>query len=96
MEKTKPFLTNKGSFSEDQISIEVNDEVISHEKVLTEFFNEHYINIVEKYSGTKPSSWGDSANLLLDETTVRNIIDTYRYYPDVITIKSSHTQNSKV
>lgn len=28
--------------------------------------NEHYISIVEKSSGIKPSSLGDSANPLLD------------------------------
>ena len=40
-------------------------------------------------------SLGDSANPLLDETTVRKIIDTYRDQPSVITIESSVTQNSK-
>ena len=49
--KLKSFLTNKGCFSEDQISIEVNDELVSGEKILTEIFDEHYINIVEKSSG---------------------------------------------
>ena len=65
-------------FSDDRISIEVNDELVSDEKIFTEFFNEYYINIVEKSSGTKPSSLGDSANPLLDETTVGKIIDTYQ------------------
>ena len=74
--KLKPFLANKGCFSEDQISIEVNDELVSNEKILAEVFNEHYINIVEKSYGTKPSSLGDSANLVLDEITVGKIIDT--------------------
>ena len=30
----------------------------SDKKILTEIFNDHYINIVEKSSGTKPSSLG--------------------------------------
>ena len=85
----------KKTKTEDQISIEVDDELLSHEKILTEIFNEHYINIVEKASGTKPSSLGDSANPLLDETTVGKIIDTYRDHPSAIAIKSSVTQNSK-
>ena len=74
--KLKPFLANKGCFSEDQISIEVNDELVSNEKIVAEVFNEHYINIVEKSYGTKPSSLGDSANHVLDEITVGKIIDT--------------------
>ena len=85
--KLKPFLTNKGCFSEDKINIEVNDELVSDEKILTEIFNEHYINIVEKSSGTKPSSLGDSANPSLDETKVGKIIDNYRDHPSVIAIK---------
>ena len=32
--KLKPFLTNKGCFSEEKISIEVNDELVSDEKIL--------------------------------------------------------------
>ena len=65
-------------------------------KILTEIFNERYINIVEKFSGTKPSSLGDSANPLLDETTIGKIIDTYRDHPSIIAMKSSVTQNSKL
>ena len=63
--------------SEDQKSIEVNDELVSDEKILTEIFNNHYINKVDKSSGTKPSSLGDSANPLLAQTTVGKIIDIY-------------------
>ena len=32
--KLKPFLTNREYFSEDQISIEINDQLISDEKIL--------------------------------------------------------------
>ena len=60
-------------------------------KILTELFNEHCINKVEKSSGTKPSSSGDSTNPVPHETTVGKIIDTYRDHPSVIAIKSSRT-----
>ena len=81
--------------SEDQISIKVNDELVSDKKILTEIFNEYFINIAEKFSGTKPSSLGDSANPLPDEATVGKIIDTYRDHPSVIAVKSSVAQHSK-
>ena len=77
------------------MSIEINDDLVSDEKILTKIFSKHYTNIVEKSSGTKPSSLRDSTNPLLDETTVEKIIDTYRDYPTVIAIKSSVTQNWK-
>ena len=76
------------------MSIEVNDELVRDEKILTEIFNEHYINIVEISSGSKPSSLRDSTNPLLP-TTVGKIIDTHGDHPSVIAIKSSVTQNSK-
>ena len=85
----KAFLTNKGCFSEDQISIKVNDELVTDAKILTELFNKHCINKAEKSSGTKPSSSGDTANPVPHETTVGKIIDTYRDHPRVIAIKSS-------
>ena len=50
---------------------------------------------VEKSSGTKPSSSGDSVNPVCDETAVGKIIDTYRDHPSVLAVKSSVTQNSK-
>ena len=93
--KKLKLLTNKRWFFEDKISIEVNDELVSDAKILTKIFNEHYINIANKSSGTKPISLGDSANSLLDETTVGRIIDTYRDNPSITTIKSSVTKNSK-
>ena len=43
--KLKPFLANKGCFSEDQISIDVNDELVSNEKILTEKFLTRIISI---------------------------------------------------
>ena len=91
MEKTKTFSHKY----EDKISIWVNDKLVSEEKILTEIFNEHYINILEKSSYTKPSSLGDSTNPLLGETTVGKIIDTYRDHPSIIPIKPPVTQNSK-
>lgn len=82
----KTFLTNNGCFREDQISIEINGELESDEKIFIEVFNEHCINTVEKSSGTKPSSLEDSPSPLLDETAVGKTIDTYRDHPSVVAI----------
>ena len=45
----KPFLTNKGFLSGNEITIIENDEVITEEKILAEKFNNHYTNIVEQF-----------------------------------------------
>ena len=44
----KPFLTNKGFLSGNEITIIENDEVITEEKILAEKFNNHYTNTVER------------------------------------------------
>ena len=48
----KPFLTNKGFLSGNEITIIENDEVITEEKILAEKFNNHYTNTVERSCGS--------------------------------------------
>ena len=50
----KPFLSNKGGLISSDISLVKNDAVITNDLELTEIFNDHYVNIVEKSSGKKP------------------------------------------
>ena len=85
----KPFLTNKGSFGEDLITIEKDNQLIYDKKVLAELFNEHYVNIVKNSSGKEPSSLGDSSNSMLDESSVKSIIDKYSNHPSVLKIKEN-------
>ena len=85
----KPFLTNKGVFTEPQISINVNNEIINDEKNLVELFNEHYINIVHKTSGKKSTCLGNSSNCDLDKVTVGEIIEKYKNHPSILAINNS-------
>ena len=50
----KPFLTNKGVFGTDFISIKKDNQFIDNEIELVEMFNSHYINIVENMTGIPP------------------------------------------
>jgi len=102
----KPFISDKGTLSNDNIiieapkdstvnikggdkkSIKAQDE-IRDEKILVEMFNNHYINIVEKSSGSAPKSIGDSSNPENDKPTVQKIIDAYKNHPSIIKIKES-------
>ena len=52
-----------------------------------ELFNEHYINIVEKFSGKKPLSLGIFLNASQDEMTVEVIIFVYNNHPSIRKIK---------
>ena len=100
----KPFISSKGTLSDDniiieaqedstvnikggyQISLQTKDE-IRDEKILVEMFNNHYINILEKSSGSAPKSIGDSSNPNNDKSTVLNIISAYKNHPTIIKIK---------
>ena len=44
----KPFLSNKRELANSDISLVQNDTVITNDKELTEVFNDHYANLVEK------------------------------------------------
>ena len=47
----KPLMTNKGVMSSNTIIIEKDGNLVSDEKDLVNFFNNHYINIVENTIG---------------------------------------------
>ena len=50
----KPFLSNKGGLASNDIALIKKNEIVTDDQKLTEIFNDHYINIVEKSNGTKP------------------------------------------
>ncbi len=52
----KPFLSNKGGLAKNDIMLVTDEKIVSDELELSEIFNNHYINIVEKTSGRKPTS----------------------------------------
>ena len=82
----KPFLTNKGFFTSDDITIEDKGKIVTDKAELTEIFNTHYINIVEKSSGISPSVIGNPNNPLEDTKTVKTIIEEYKNHPSIISI----------
>ena len=53
-----------------------------------ELFNEYYVNIVQKSSGKKPLSLGNSSDAFLDEMTVKEIISVYSNYRSIRKIKN--------
>ena len=71
---------------EDTITIKGKDE-IRDEKILVEMFNNHYVNIVEKTSGSVPKSIGNSLNPDEDRNTVADIIESYKNHPSITKIK---------
>ena len=76
------------------ISIKTND-CIKDKSVPVEMFNNRYINIVEKTSGTAPESLGDSSFSSLpesDEETVNKSLKHYENHPSVSKIKCNQIE----
>ena len=82
----KPFLSNKGALASSDISLVKNDTVITNDQELTEIFNDHYVNIVEKSSGKKPVNLANDTGISGDRQIVRLILDKYKNHPSVLAI----------
>ena len=88
----KPFLTNKGTFSNDFITIKDKDRFVDDEGKLVELFNNHYINIVEKTSGKPPENcFGNYEN---NADIVNAIIKKYENHPSILKINENFTPTS--
>ena len=84
----KLFLTNKGFLTNGNISIKVNDDLVTDKTKLANLFNLHYISIVENTSGAPPVIQGNPKNPNEDNTTVKNIIKQYENHNSIINIKN--------
>ena len=82
----KPFLTNKGFISNDDVTFIHKNKIIADKKQLTKLFNNYYINIVEKSSCIKPKTFGVD----FENTNIRSIGDIVNSYKNHLSIKSSN------
>ena len=82
----KPFLSNKGGLSGNDITLVKEGKLITDDHALTEIFNDHYVNIVEKTSGKKPSNLAEIVGCERDGEIVSLIVDKYKDHPSVVAI----------
>ena len=82
----KPFLSNKGGLTSSDISLVRNDTIVTDDQELTEIFNHHYVNIVEKSSGKRPASLAKDTGISDDRQIVRLILDKYKDHPSALAI----------
>ena len=54
-ETMNPFLRNKGCLENNDIILLDDEEMITNDRILAKYFNEHYRNIVKRSSGFKLS-----------------------------------------
>ena len=91
----KPFLSNKGGLTGNDITLEKEGKLTTDDQALTEILNDHYVNIVEKTSGKKPSNLAEIAGCEGDGEIVRLIVDKYKDHPSVVAINQDRGQRSK-
>ena len=70
-----------------KVSVKAKDE-IRDKKILVKMFTNHYMNIVEKPSGSAPNSIGNLLNPNHDKCKGQNIIQCYKNHPSKIEIKT--------
>ena len=84
----KPFTTNKGMIANKDITLIDGKNVITDEYELSQIFNKHYINIVEKSCGNKPNKIGTTLGSLNDSDVIDRIIKSYQNHPSVLKTKN--------
>ena len=86
----KPVLKNKGFLLNENIALKPTGEIITDTIKLAYIFNTHYINIVEKSSGTPPNIKGNPENPLEDSITFEILFKEYENHPSVININNQN------
>ena len=89
----KPYMTNKGALSSNDIILYENNDFISDDKKLGEIFIDLYTNIVKYTTGKCPkdiTSTLDSGASI--ETVIDKIVDFYKFHPSVKSIREQFSQ----
>ena len=74
----KPFLTSKGFLHNDNISININCNIVEDEQKLIKEFNLYYINIVKTTSGKPPTKLDNNLDYINDLLITKQIIEKYK------------------
>ena len=82
----KPFLSNKGGMTGNEISLVNDDRIVTDDLELCEVYNDYYINIVENISGKKPCKIDEANSIDDDREIVRLILDKYKNHPSIVAI----------
>ena len=78
----RPFLTNKGVITSNEISLKQRYDEINYEGKAAEFLNNAYINVVESTSCKKPLRVFDKDFTF--STAINTILEEYKYHPSVL------------
>ena len=80
------FFRTRGGLENSDIFLVHNNAIVTDEQELTEIFHDHYINLVEKSSGKKPTSLAKDTGISDDRQIVRLITEKYKNHPSILAI----------
>ena len=89
----KLFLANKGCLENNDIILLDGEEIITNYRILAKRFNEHYINIVDRSSGFKPSKMSFSAESRT-HNFLKSIANQYKDHPSIVNIRKNALNNT--
>ena len=70
--------------------------IISNENELLKVFNKHYITIIEKSGGQKPTNIAKRNSIDKDRKPVELICNSYRNHPRILKTKSNITAKANI
>ena len=88
---SKPLLSNKGHLENVDIMLSHNNKIVCNDHELVKVFNEHYIDIIEKSGGEKPTSITEEYSFENVKEATEIICNSYINHPRILKIKSAIT-----
>ena len=87
----RPFLTNKWHLENAEIMFIQGKKIISNEHELVKALSKHYINIIEKSGGQKPTNTAKNYTIDNDKQVVELTCNSYRSHPSILKININIT-----
>ena len=85
----KPFLRSKGFLHNDNISIDLNGNIVEDEQNLTKEFNSYYINIAKTISGKPPTTLENNLDYINNSLITKRIIEKYNNHTSIKAIEDT-------
>ena len=86
----KPYLTNKGFLENVEIMLTEKNKIVTEEKEPVIIFNYHYINIVERSCGTKPTNVAKEQEIEDNKKAVEVICKSFANHESIKAIKENN------
>ena len=90
----KPFLTNKGCLENNDIVLLDSEEMITNDRILAKRLNGHYVNIVKRSRGFKPSKMSFSAESRINNHFLKSMVNQYKDHTSIVNIRKNTLNNT--